>query len=287
MSAKTNLGDTVLGSLRLFPLDNTVPNRMAIFHNDSRISKDGVLHKLIPTNREYDYPLCTVTIHESFSQFRSPGRVLKSVLVRVLSTLDELQPHMDAVRENMEQIRIVVGSQPSLRQLIANNSQLARVVSPDDAIIPSPCPCLSGPYAQYVDVNIGHVATTSMSLLSPVHPDLAHNHIGNNMRVAVRDEKSLQQHLTDALVEMTVLLKHAVHGVLVHIDTVEVHVHSSKSRRLFVKWAKASLRPLTSGDHCGSILLTSVRATGGGGHPQGKPYDYSTGQGCICILVHL
>ena len=237
-------------------LDNTFPSRMAIFHNDSRISKDGVLHKLVPTKRDYDYPLCMVTIHESFAQYRSPGRVLKSALVTVLSKLDVLQPHMDTVRENMEQVRIVVNSQPSLRQLLTNNSQLARVVSPDDATVPSPCPCLSGPYAQHVDVNIGHVATTSMSLLSSVHPDLAHNHVGNNMRVTVQDDKSLQKHLSDALLAMTEVLKHAVTDVLVQLDTVEQHVYSKKSRRLFCKMAIASLRLLAASDHKGSILLT-------------------------------
>ena len=75
--------------------------------------------------------------------------------------------------------------------------------------------------------------------------------------MAVQDDKSLQQHLTSALQAMTEILLHAVKDVPVQLDTVEQHVYSQKSTRLFCKWAKATLRPLTSMDHCGSILLTS------------------------------
>jgi hypothetical protein len=155
---------------------------------------------------------------------------------------------MDQIKENMDNIRIVVGSNPSLRQLVANNSQLAKLVSPDDALVPSPCPCQSGPYAHFVDVNMGHVVTTDMSLMASVHPELAGSHVGNNMRVKVQDAKSQQYRLTEAYNAMTEVLTHIVENVPVHIDTVEQHVHSKQSRQLFCKIARGQLRPQTGTD---------------------------------------
>jgi hypothetical protein len=155
---------------------------------------------------------------------------------------------MDHVKENMGNIRFVVGSNPSLRQLVANSSQLAKLVSPDDAMIPSPCPCQSGPYAHFVDINMGHVVTTDMSLLASVHPELTGNHVGNNMRVRVEDVKSQLYRLTEAYSAITEALKHIVEDVPVQIDTVEQHVHSKKSRQLFCKSAQGLLRPLRGSD---------------------------------------
>ena len=82
------------------------------------------------------------------------------VLVALLSPSDTLDDFLDT-------LSIRHGSSPTLAQLVCNFATIAKRPDIHELVIPQGlCPCLTGPYAAYVDKGLGHVHTMDLSILS-------------------------------------------------------------------------------------------------------------------------
>ena len=219
----------------------TYPTGMAIFHNDSRISKVGIMHKLVPKTRDYEFPLCTVTISAVFDEYKQAQSVLKQALLKVLYTVPTLTEYKTVITEQVRSVQIVVSSHPSIQQLFTNCRSVAMEVTQDDTELVSPCECLSGPLSQYVDINVGHVCTTDMSVLAGIHPDLTYNHIGNNVRVMVEDNHTLTARLKEAYTAFLEVIGQILPDT-VSSEEVITYMQQTAYTRLFVKYCTLHLK---------------------------------------------
>ena len=107
---------------------------------------------------------------------------LKYYIKQFILTGFEIDDHPD-VTEFLKSVDFVIDSASTLRQIIGNSKATALSTTDDDCNLITPCPCATGQFAAYTDVNIGHVLTTQMEILSDILPSIAHNHIGSNMSV--------------------------------------------------------------------------------------------------------
>jgi len=151
-----------------------------------------MLVHLNPREREYDYDIIHLAFPSFLNSLKQPGRIkhaVKQLIRTYMAHSGTMRSHCRSeeaqVDDLMKVIKVSINSAPSLAQLLSNRVDIARHTEAMHARFDDTwrCACRNGPFAEYLDVNVGHVLTTDMHILKPILGEYAKSHVGLNLRI--------------------------------------------------------------------------------------------------------
>ena len=223
--------------------------KMMSFTNQHRIDKSRMWATLVPRDNDYDYDKVTVTFPSqlrSYGMPRQTGVALRALIEFCINNIPTMYNQMEVVRPVMDTLTINIDSPPSLLQLLSNRTATARSVQATDRQQPPQCSCRTGQFAAFVDVNVGHVLTTDMTILRPILGIHAESHVGLNFRVEVPQVRSnvLVSHVSESL--QTAILEIAAAAGLpedeVRSDMEAEYTTIARKVVVTIKWLQTQAR---------------------------------------------